>query len=102
MTTENVFAIWKQIFPVLRMGFRTKLVYTRLFIHALACLHNLGRVLNDPLPSDEQLEPTANERRINDHQADQVVAPANNEAGARIQGKLRRDAIFHEVFDLPH
>jgi hypothetical protein len=90
-----------------RMGFRTKLENTRLFIHALAVLHNLARGLNDPRPPDNPHhgagQPRADDDDDEDGDGDDQRQPAQpvGAAAARVQGKMFRERIFNQESDLP-
>jgi hypothetical protein len=84
------------------MGFRTKLVNTRLYILACAVLHNLARTLNDPRPQDDPRlagQPGAgddDEDGDGDEEPQQQGQQPLSAAAARVQGKLFRERIFHQ------
>jgi hypothetical protein len=79
------------------MGFRTKLVNTRLFIHALAVLHNLARTINDPCPPDDPQHAAGDAGDDDDEdgegeeegqqQQQQQQPQAANATAARVQGR---------------
>ncbi len=96
--TENIIGVWKQRFPILRMGFRTRLDNTMLYIRALAALHNMSKVFSDPLPEEEN----NHEDVRDDDQEEQEQQEPTTEAGVRIQGKLHRDRVFRSIFGNEH
>jgi hypothetical protein len=52
-STENVYAMMKQIFPALRMGLRMKPSACSKAVIGMAVFHNLSILLNDPVPEDD-------------------------------------------------
>jgi hypothetical protein len=87
------------------MGFRTKLQHTLLYIEAAAVLHNLARALNDPRPPDNldlaaAGHPGDNDDGNGDDEPGQQGQQDLSAAAARVQGKLFRERIFQQEWDL--
>jgi hypothetical protein len=89
--TENIIGVWKQRFPCLRMGLRTRVVTAMEIVRATGVLHNLAVIYQDPVPEDLNDDP--NQAFDNDDEGGEVDAPLN-ELGVRLQGVAHRDNVF--------
>lgn len=82
-TVERCFGVWKQRFRCLLRGFTTKLDNSKLFIVALAILHNIGIDKQD-MPTERYME--------NDNIP--LLPPANN----NLRGNASRATFIEENF----
>lgn len=84
-TVERCFGVWKQRFRCLLRGFTTKLDNTKIYIVALAMLHNIGVHRHD-FPHEEG---------INDDNGDNpLLQPGNH----NLRGNACRAAFIEENF----
>ncbi|KAI8430433.1 hypothetical protein MSG28_000710 [Choristoneura fumiferana] len=83
-TVERCFGVWKQRFRCLLKGFTTKLDNTKLFIVALAMLHNIAVHRNDLLDDEG----------INDSEEFPLQHPGNH----NLRGNACRAAFIEENF----
>lgn len=56
VTVENAFGIWKQRFPIMAYGCKTKIQTTLNTIMATAVLHNIARAAAEDLPPNDTMK----------------------------------------------
>lgn len=82
---ERCFGVWKQRFRCLQCGFKTKLENTKLYIIALAILHNIALQQQDNIPEVITLDACGNEPV--------TIAPTDS-----LRGNACRAAFINENF----
>ncbi|CAH2100892.1 unnamed protein product [Euphydryas editha] len=80
-SVERCFGVWKQQFRRLLRGFTTKLDNTKLYIFALAILHNIAMQKQDLVP-----------------EAEESSVPVTQAVNNTLRGNVARAAFINENF----
>ncbi len=82
--TENIIGVWKNRFPILRLGIRTKVRAAEKIIYVTGMLHNMAMMLGDPEFEQMQVD-------FDDNDGEEAQEIHNH--GQREAGRLHRNYL---------